>query len=114
MKRETSSRQRGRAGCPLSQTRVRDRPVFGRDTAEPRAGKLLDAPPENTLKGKRDRAILATLLYHGIRREELCRLRVKTMQNRQGVVHFRMRGKRDNVRFPSMHCRVNREGPLIL
>jgi len=27
--------------------------------------KLLDAPPEDTLKGVRDRAILATLLYHG-------------------------------------------------
>jgi integrase len=37
------------------------------------ARKLLDAPPEDTLKGVRDRAILATLLYHGIRCEELCR-----------------------------------------
>jgi integrase/recombinase XerD len=33
--------------------------------------QLLDAPPEDTLKGVRDRAILATLHYHGIRREEL-------------------------------------------
>src|SRR5262249_39944544 len=33
---------------------------------------LLEAPPEGTLKGKRDRAILATLLYHGLRCEELC------------------------------------------
>ena len=32
------------------------------------ARKWLDAPSEKTLKGKRDRAILATLLYHGIRR----------------------------------------------
>jgi len=30
---------------------------------------------ESTLKGLRDRAILTTLLYHGIRREELCHLR---------------------------------------
>jgi integrase/recombinase XerD len=34
--------------------------------------RLLEAPAPDTLKGVRDRAILATLLYHGIRREELC------------------------------------------
>lgn len=30
--------------------------------------RLLEAPPEETVKGIRDRAILATLLYHGRRR----------------------------------------------
>src|SRR5262249_61479175 len=45
------------------------------------ARKLLDAPPEDTLKGVRDRAILATLLYHGLRREELCALRAKDIQS---------------------------------
>src|SRR4051812_22327015 len=40
------------------------------------ARALLEAPPENTLKGKRDRAILATFLHHGLRCEELCGLRV--------------------------------------
>jgi integrase/recombinase XerD len=59
------------------------------------ARKLLEAPPADTLKGGRDRAILATLLYHGIRREELCGLRVRDIQSRQGVMHFRIRGKRD-------------------
>jgi integrase/recombinase XerD len=34
--------------------------------------KPLEAPPVDTLKGVHDRAILATLLYHGMRREELC------------------------------------------
>ena len=38
------------------------------------ARRLLEAPAPDTLKGVRDRAILATLLYHGIRREELCLL----------------------------------------
>jgi integrase/recombinase XerD len=33
------------------------------------ARKLLEAPAADTLKGVRDRAILATLLYHGMRRE---------------------------------------------
>jgi site-specific recombinase XerD len=58
------------------------------------ARKLLETPPADTLKGARDRAILATLLYHGICREELCGLRVKDIQSRQGVMHFRIRGKR--------------------
>src|SRR5277367_5250863 len=65
--------------------------------------KLLNAPSEDTLKGVRDRAILATLLYHGIRREELCRLRVRDIQSRQGVLHFRVKGKRDKVHFVPVH-----------
>jgi site-specific recombinase XerD len=68
------------------------------------ARKLLEAPPEDTLKGVRDRAILATLLYHGMRREELCGLRVKDIQSRQGVVHFRVKGKRDKIRFVPVHA----------
>jgi site-specific recombinase XerD len=67
------------------------------------ARKLLDAPPEDTLKGVRDRAILATLLYHGIRCEELCRLRVRDLHSRQGVMHFRVHGKRSKIRFIPMH-----------
>jgi integrase/recombinase XerD len=64
------------------------------------ACKLLEAPPTDTLKGVRDRAILATLLYHGIRREELCGLRVKDLQSRQGVTHFRIKGqaRQDSIR----------------
>ena len=64
---------------------------------------LLDAPPANTLKGKRDRAILATLLYHGLRREELCRLQVKDLQQRSGVQHLCIHGKREKIRFLPMH-----------
>jgi integrase/recombinase XerD len=72
------------------------------------ARRLLDAPPLDTLKGVRDRAILATLLYQGIRREELCLLRVKDMQSRQGVMHFRIKGKRDKIRFVPIHPVVSR------
>lgn len=61
--------------------------------------KLLEAPPADTAKGIRDRAILATLLYHGVRREELCSLRVKDLHSRQGVMHFRIKGKRSKIRF---------------
>ncbi|MFO1419369.1 MAG: tyrosine-type recombinase/integrase [Candidatus Competibacteraceae bacterium] len=63
------------------------------------ARALLDAPPEHTLKGQRDRAILATLLYHGLRREELCKLKVRDLQQREGILHFRIEGKGDKIRF---------------
>ena len=41
------------------------------------ARQLLDAPEGVSVKGKRDRVILATLLYHALRRDELCQLKVK-------------------------------------
>jgi integrase/recombinase XerD len=72
------------------------------------ARKLLDAPPADTLKGVRDRAILATLLYHGIRREELCGLRVKDLHSRQGVLHFRIMGKRSKIRFIPVNAAAQR------
>lgn len=67
------------------------------------ARKLLNAPPGDTLKGLRDRAILATLLYHGMRREELCRLRIADLQSRQGVKHFRLEGKGGKERYVPAH-----------
>lgn len=72
------------------------------------ARKLLEAPPADMLKGVRDRAILATLLYHGIRREELCGLRVKDLHSRQGVLHFRINGKRDKIRFIPVNAAAQR------
>jgi integrase len=36
-----------------------------------------DAPQADTIKSKRDRAILSTLLFHALRREELCKLKVR-------------------------------------
>jgi site-specific recombinase XerD len=67
--------------------------------SDEQARLLLNAPPAGTLKGKRDRAILATLLYHGLRREELCTLRVRDLQQREGVMHFRVHGKGDKTRY---------------
>jgi integrase/recombinase XerD len=72
------------------------------------ARRLLEAPPANTLKGVRDRAILATLLYHGMRREELCLLRVRDMHTRQGVMHFKVSGKGDKDRFVPVHPSAQR------
>jgi integrase/recombinase XerD len=63
------------------------------------AQELLKAPPAGTPKGVRDRGILATRLFHGIRREVLCKLRVRDPQRREGIMHFRIEGKGDEVRF---------------
>ena len=71
--------------------------------SDAQARRLLEAPAEDTLKGVRDRAILATLLYHGLRREELCALRVKDIQSREGVKHFKVKGKRDKIRYVPLH-----------
>lgn len=70
-------------------------PVLGNNHAR----LLLDAPPEDTIKGKRDRAILATLLYHGIREAELCSLKLRDIQHREGVPHLRIEGKGNKIRF---------------
>src|ERR1700740_2647629 len=67
------------------------RPMTGGNEGSPpalgtvQARKLLEAPTADTLKGVRDRAILATLLYHGMRQEELCGFRVKDLHSRGGL-----------------------------
>jgi len=68
------------------------------------ARALLETPNAKTLKGKRDRAILSALLYHGIRREELAKLKVKDYnQMRRGVPHLRIKGKGGKMRFIPTH-----------
>lgn len=71
------------------------------------ARKLLEAPPAGDLKGKRDRAMLATLLYHALRRDELCRLKVKDYkQERRGVPHLKVSGKGGKTRYVPLHPAV--------
>ena len=89
---------------PMANGNEGSTPALGDDQAR----TLLNAPPEDTLKGLRDRAILATLLYHGIRREELCRLKVRDIQSRQGVAHFRIQGKGDKIRYIPIHTSAQR------
>ena len=67
------------------------------------ARALLEAPDAVSLKGKRDRAILATLLYHALRREELCKLTIKDVQERRGVPHLRISGKGSKTRYVPLH-----------
>jgi site-specific recombinase XerD len=79
-------------------------PALGNDQAR----QLLEAPPEDTVKGNRDQAILATLLYHGLRRQELCNLRVKDYQRRSGVMMFHVHGKRKKERFVPVEPKTQR------
>ena len=67
--------------------------------AAEQARRLLDTPDPHTLKGKRDRAILATLLFHGLRRAELCALVVGDRQQRRGAAHLRIQGKGNKIRY---------------
>jgi len=68
------------------------------------ARKLLDAPEADTIKSRRDRAILSTLLFHALRREELCKLRVKDFRHaRKGVPHLKVSGKGGKIRYVPLH-----------
>jgi len=72
------------------------------------ARELLAAPPDDTIKSKRDRAILSTLLFHALRREELCKLKVKDSQHaRKGVPHLRVSGKGGKTRYLPLHPGTN-------
>ncbi len=44
-----------------------------------------------------------SLLYHGLRRDELCKLKVKDMQPRHGVAHLRVTGKGEKIRYVPLH-----------
>jgi integrase/recombinase XerD len=68
------------------------------------ARKLLDAPQDDTIKSKRDRAILCTLLFHALRREELCKLKVRDFRHaRKGVPHLKVSGKGGKTRYVPLH-----------
>lgn len=71
--------------------------------SDAQARRLLDAPDPDTLKGKRDRAVLSVLLFQGLRRDELVRLKVRDLQVRRGVPHLRVHGKGDKTRYIPLH-----------
>ena len=67
------------------------------------ARALLQVADPTTLRGLRDRALLATLLYHGLRRAELCALHVGDIQDRRGVKHLQVHGKGSKIRYVPLH-----------
>jgi len=71
--------------------------------SDAQARRLLEAPEGQTLKSKRDRAILSILFYHALRRDELCQLLVRDIHERRGVKHLRVHGKGKKLRHIPLH-----------
>ncbi len=66
---------------------------------EGQAGQLVNAPASTSLKGKRDRALLALLVGCGLRRRELATLDIEDLQQRESRwVIVDLRGKHGRVR----------------
>jgi integrase/recombinase XerD len=81
-----------------------ERPTLNRDEgstlafSKAQARKLLDAPPEDTIAGLRDRAILSVGLQVGLRRAEIAALRVGDLHQNRGYDSLRVQrkgGRRD-------------------
>ncbi|HRI11521.1 MAG TPA: tyrosine-type recombinase/integrase [Verrucomicrobiota bacterium] len=71
--------------------------------SDAQAKRLLAAPATDSLKDRRDRAILAVLLYHALRRGELCRLRVSDFEMRRGIPTLVVHGKGSRLRYLPVH-----------
>jgi site-specific recombinase XerD len=81
-----------------------ERPAIDRDEgataafSKAQARKLLDAPPEDTIAGLRDRAILSVGLQVGLRRAEIAVLKVGDLHQNRGYDSLRVMrkdGRRD-------------------
>ena len=67
------------------------------------AKKFLDAPSPSTIRGLRDRAILAVFCYQALRRSEVKDLKVKSIHNKDGVPHLLVKGKGEKTRDLPLH-----------
>ena len=81
-----------------------ERPAINRDEgatlafSKAQARKVLDAPPEDTVAGLRDRAILSVGLQVGLRRAEIATLKVSDLHQNRGYDSLRVArkgGRRD-------------------
>jgi len=90
--------------------------------------QLLQAPPDDTVQGLRDRAILSLLAFHAVRREEMCNIKVKDIRMRKGVLYFEVLRKGGDTEYVEAHPgtiavideyldvaghREDRSGPLL-
>ena len=71
--------------------------------SDDQARMLLQAPQGDGIKAVRDRAILATYLFHALRRSEPAGLTVGSMAERRGVMHFTVLGKGSKTRYVPIH-----------
>nr|WP_294565176.1 tyrosine-type recombinase/integrase [uncultured Rhodopila sp.] len=85
---------------PRAETGEGKTPALG----DHQARELLDAPRDDSIKSKRDRAMLSTLLFHALRRQELCTLKVRDFEHaRKGAPHLRVSGKGGKTRYVPLH-----------
>src|SRR6266404_6072696 len=104
-KRTPSVRTRSKAS---SDPRPRAAKAARQPIGDHQARQLLAAPEKETVKAKRDRAVLSTLLFHALRREELCKLKVSHFRHaRRGVPHLKIEGKGEKTRYIPIHAATN-------
>ena len=85
---------------PRAETGEGKTPALG----DHQARALLAAPRHDSVKSKRDRAILSMLLFHALRREELCTLKLRDFRHaRKGVPHLKVSGKGGTTRYLPLH-----------
>ena len=96
--------------CTHNPVKGVERPRIGnrrRQDAGPRRSsgpQVARAPADDSTRSKRDRAILSTLLFHALRREELCKLKVRDFRHaRKGVPHLKVSGKGGETRYVPLH-----------
>ncbi|MCK5708146.1 MAG: tyrosine-type recombinase/integrase [Candidatus Aureabacteria bacterium] len=65
--------------------------------------KLLKAPDVNTIKGKRDRAILSVFLYHALKCNELCSLKTEDLYHEEKCYYFKINGNTRKTRNIAVH-----------
>jgi integrase/recombinase XerD len=74
------------------------------DTLPTTSKRISDAPIAETLRGKRNGAILSALLFHALRRDELSKLKVKDFRHaRKGVPHLKVSVKGGKTRYLPLH-----------
>ena len=57
----------------------------------------------NTIKGKRDRAILSVFLYHALKCNELCSLKVEDLYHEAKCYYFKINGSTKKTRHIAVH-----------
>ena len=91
-----------RTRAPAKTVRLEGFPYFG-----PTAQLAVMFPSEPTACERMRRA-LSTLLFHALRRDELCKLKVRDFRHaRRGVPHLRVSGKGEKTRYLPLHPGTN-------
>lgn len=98
-----TDKQASRMGIrPYVQRQKRDRQPTGRRLTKQEARDLLSAC-DDTVKGKRDRAIMAAALYAGLRVDELASLDMADIKQDSGRYWLQFSGKGEKTRKVKLH-----------